>query len=180
MFEEIKETTQILGDVLQGRAFASTLLPKCRNKVTAEIIRVDGTVEVITGFNSRVNAGATWQASLMGSAAGTPANYLALSSTVLTPAAGDTTLSGEITSGTNTGLVRVLATYGGYTAPGSLGGSASYTLTHSFTSAASTTVNSAALFNASSGGSLFVESNLSSAATLSNGDVLNITWQINI
>jgi len=180
MFEQFKETAHILGDVLEGRAFASTLLPKCRNKVTAEIIRVDGSKEVITGYNSRVNAGALWQAQLMGSAAGTPANYLALSTAVLTPAAGDTTLASEIVSGTNTGLVRVAATYGGYTAPGSLGGSASYTLTHSFTSAASTTVNSAALFNASSAGSLFVESNLSSAATLASGDVLNITWQINI
>lgn len=181
MFEEIKETAQILSDVLEGRAFASTLLPKCRNKVTAEIIRADGSKgPTIIGYNSRVNAGSLAQALLMGSAAGTPFNYLALSTAILTPAAGDTTLASEITSGTNTGLVRVAATYGGYTAPGSLGGSASYTLTHSFTSAASTTVQSAALFNASSGGSLFVESNLSSSATLANGDVLNITWQINI
>ncbi len=181
MLEKIKETAHILKDVFAGKAFAETLIPKNRNKVELTVIKADGSKQYSYGYNSRVNAGASWQAQVMGSAAGTPANYMALSSTILTPAYSDTALSGEITSGTNSGLARAQGTYQGYTSPGTtLGGPASYQITHTFTSAASTTVNSAAMLNASSSGSLFVEANLSPAATLANGDQLVLTWTVNI
>lgn len=180
MLEKFKTNCKIAVEVLRGRAMPETLIPRKRNHVEIEIIRVDGTHEKVEGWNSRVNAGALWQADVMGSAAGAPALYIALSSAVLTPAAGDTTLASEITSGVNTGLVRTAGTFQNYTAPGSLGGAASYQITNTFTSAASTTVNSAALFNASSVGSLFVEANLSPAATLANGDQLVLVWTINI
>lgn len=182
MLEELKDFAHIARDVMGGHAFAETLIPRKRNKVECDIIRVDGTVErhAVKGFNSRVSGGASFQASLMGSAAGTPANYIALSTATLTPANGDTTLASEITSGANSGCARALGTYQNYTAPSSLGAAASYQVTKTFTSAASSTVNSAALFNASSSGTLFVEANLSPAATLANGDQLVLTWTINI
>lgn len=181
MFEEIKKSARILGDVLAGKAMVETLIPKARNYVKLELVRADGTRSMLAdGYNSRVNAGALWQATLMGSAAGTPANFVALSTTVLAPAAADTTLTGEILSGANAGLARVVGTYQNYTAPASLGGSASYQITKTFTSSGSATVNSAALFNATTAGSLFVEANLSPAATLASGDQLVLTWTINI
>jgi hypothetical protein len=163
--------------VSYNRLAAETLIPHKRNEVIAEIRRANGSSELIRGWNSRVSAGASWQAQLMGSAAGTPANYIALSSTTLTAANGDTTLSGELTSA---GMSRALGTYGGYTAPSSLGAAASYTISKTFTATATVTVNSAALFNASSAGSMFVEANLSTSATLASGDTVTITWTINI
>lgn len=176
--EFLKTEVAVLNQVCRGQAFADTLVPRKRNRLDVVITRADGTVERMAPiFNSRVDAGANWQASLMGSAAGTPANYLALSATSLTIAKGDTALSGEITTN---GLGRVQATYGSYTAPSSLSGAASYQLTHTFTATGPQTVNSAALFNASSAGTMFVEANLTSTATLASGDSLAITWTVNI
>jgi hypothetical protein len=176
--ETLKTEVAVLGQVLAGRAFADTLIPSKRNSVQAVLTRANGSVEDLSvGYNSRVDAGASWQAQLMGSAAGTPAAYLALTATVITPAKTDTTLTSEITTN---GCARALATYGGYTAPSSLNGAASFTLSKTFTATGSQTVSSAALFNAASAGSLFVEAVLGTAATLANGDSLQITWTINI
>jgi len=181
MFEKLKTFLSVAYDVIRGRALVETLHPRKRNKVRLEIIRADGTRELLSaGCNSRVNSGANWQASLMGSAAGTPANYMALSTATLSPALTDTSLTGEITSGTNAGLARTQATYQNYTAPTTLGGPASYQLQHTFTSSATATVNSAALFNASSSGTMFVEANLSPSATLASGDQIVLTWSVQI
>jgi hypothetical protein len=180
MLESLKTNGRIAADIIRGRALPETLIPNERNHVELVITRANGATEYVDGYNSRTNMGASWQAGVMGSAAGTPAKYVALSTTSITPAATDTTLSGEITSGTNSGLVRTAGTYGGYTAPGSLGGSASYTITNTFVSAATTTVNSAALFDAASAGNLFVEAVLSPAATLASGDSIALTWTVNL
>lgn len=132
-------------------------------------------------FNSRVDAGASWQAGVMGSAAGVPSAYIALSTATLTPAKGDTTLASEIVSGTNAGLARALATYQSYTVPSALNAAASYQEYKLFTTSAAATVVSAAQFTASSGGSLFVEANLATSATLgAANDQLAITWTVNI
>lgn len=155
------------------------------NVIEMTIIRKDGTRKVIRTFNSRVNKGAALTASLMsGSSLGgisspLPPIYIALSTSTLTPAAGDTTLSGETSA---TGLARALGTVGGYSAPGALDGAASYTVSKTFTnsSGGSVTINSAALFDASSSGNLFVEGNLSSSAVLANGDQLIVTWTVNV
>lgn len=178
MFEQFKTTAKIAVDIMRGRCFAETLIPKKRNAISAFITRADGTVEGLAiSYNSRVNAGALWQAGIMGSATAAPANYIALSSATLTPAMADTTLTSEITTN---GLGRALATYQGYTAPTSLAGAASYQLAKTFTATGAQTVNSAAIFNASSAGTMFVEANLSATATLASGDSLSITWTINI
>ena len=56
MFEKLKLTGRIIKDAISGRCSAETLIPKLRNKVTLEIIRADGSREVCTGYNTRINA----------------------------------------------------------------------------------------------------------------------------
>lgn len=154
------------------------------NRVGAVITRVDGSKEYLGfAYNSRVAKGGDLAASLI---AGTsfnsissplPPKYIALSTSSLTPANGDTTLSGETSA---SGLARALGTQGSYTSPSVLDGACSYTVTKTFTAGATATIQSAALFDASSSGNLFVEANLSASASLVSGDTLAITWTINL
>jgi hypothetical protein len=185
--DRFKTDMRIAADVIRGRAFAETLIPEKRNHVTIEKISVDGTRTLLMdGYNSRTNAGAAWQAGIMGSESGNPANFIALSTATLSPSATDTTLFDEIIAGdnsgnmNNTGLARARGTYGHYVGPASLGGSASYQITNTFTSSATSVVNSAALFDAGSGGNLFVEANLNPAASLASGDMIILTWNVQI
>lgn len=157
------------------------------NRVGAVVTHAATGKQEFLGFayNSRVNKGADLVASLItGQAMNSitsplPPKYIALSTSSLTPAAGDTTLTGETAA---SGLARALGTQGSYTGPVSLDAAASYTVTKTFTntSAGSVTINSAALFDAASTGNLFVEANLSSAATLAINDTLAITWTVNL
>lgn len=134
-------------------------------------------------YNSRTNKGAALTASLMsGSALGgistpLPPLYIALSTSSLTPAAGDTTLTGETSA---SGLGRAVGTAGTYSAPGALDGSASYIVSKTFSAGATATIVSAALFDAVSTGNLFVEANLSTSASVNSGDSLTINWTINV
>ena len=135
-------------------------------------------------FNARTDIGASITASRMAGstlgAASSPAAplYIALSTATLTPNKADTTLDSETVV---TGLARALGTAGTYTAPSVLDGAASYVLTKAFTNTgANTTIVSAAIFDASSSGNLFVEANLSSSALVATGDILTITWTINL
>jgi hypothetical protein len=161
------------------------------NRIKAKIIRPVGQhltirdlfLNVMPSFNSRVNKGADLIGSLItGTSLNSitsplPPKYIALSPTTLTPAATDTTLSGETS---NSGLSRALGTQGSYTGPSSLDGAASYTVSNTFTcGATSTTIASAALLDAASTGNLFVEANLSSSAALTNGVQLQIVWTVN-
>lgn len=140
-------------------------------------------VAVGTSYNSRVDKGAALCASLIsgtslgGISAPLTAKYIALSTSSLTPAKGDTTLSGETAA---SGLARALGTAGTYTAPASLDGAASYVLTNTFTSAASATIVSAAIFDAASTGNMLVEANLSASVTVVSGDTITINWTINL
>ena len=137
-------------------------------------------LETSVTYNTRTNAGALWQAGIMGNASGNPANWIALSTVTLTPAEGDTTLTGEITAGTDAGLVRTQGSFTNYVAPSVVGGPASYDIVYTFTAEHNTTVLSAAMFDASTGGNLFVEANLSVPATLASGDSVKITWTVQI
>lgn len=136
-------------------------------------------------YNSRVDKGGDLIASLITGVAQNsissplPPKYLALSTSTLSPAHTDTTLSGETSA---SGLARVLATQGSYVTPTTLDGSASYTVTHTFTNTSSGTVTivSGALFDAVSSGNLFVEGNLSASAAMGINDTLAITWTINL
>lgn len=155
------------------------------NRIEAIITRRDGTRELIYSYNSRVDAGAALNASLIsGSTLGgitSPgaAKYIALSTSTLTPAKGDTTLTGETAA---TGLARALGTAGTYTAPSTLDGAASYVLSNTFTnnSAGSVTILSSAIFDAASVGNMFVEGNLSTSAVLAIGDQLTVNWTVNL
>ena len=157
------------------------------NRVSAVIKRATGHVEDVgASYNSRVNVGAALTASLMsGSTLGSissplPPKYIALSTSVLSPASTDTTLAGETVV---SGLARAAATVGGYSAPSYLDSGAQFTFSYTFTNTpgGAITINSTALFDASSSGNMFAEANLSSGASIPNaGDQIVITWTINI
>jgi hypothetical protein len=99
------------------------------------------------------------------------ANYIALTTTAVTPAAGDTALSGEITTG---GLGRAQGTYA-HTA-----GQNTFTVSKTFTATASATnVQAAGLFTASSSGTMMAENTFTSVS-LANNDQLTITWTITL
>lgn len=132
--------------------------------------------------NARVDAGALFIANIIGNATAAPANYLALSTSTLTPAKADTTLLGEIV--TAAGLQRALTTFGTYVAPSAINGAASFQLTKTFTYTGAVQVNvvSGGLLNAATAGTLLSEGNFSPAqATVNaNGDQIAVTWTITI
>jgi len=100
-------------------------------------------------------------------------NYMALTASTTAPAAGDTTLSGEITT-SGGGLVRAQATYAHTT------GTNTSTLTKTFTAngsdSLSVVIAQIGVFNASSGGTLGYHTVLNATATLTvSGDNLTVT-----
>lgn len=125
----------------------------------------------------RTSAGTDWQAAqLGGSAAAQSASFMALTASVVAPAAGDTTLAGEYAVG-GSGLLRALAAYA-HTA-----GVASYTLTKTFTGTASdtyaSTVGKIGVLNAATGGVLMFETLLNAVATLNAvGDAVTVTESV--
>lgn len=131
----------------------------------------------LTSLHLRTTAGRDYQANLMGNPAsnGTgvyaPASYIALTADATAPAAGDTSLPGEIVSGT---LIRALGTFAHTT------GASSYTVSNLFTSDQGVTINKIGLFNASTGGAPFIETLLSPAAVLNSGDQLQIVSTVTL
>jgi|GEM_PF-4270138 len=133
--------------------------------------------------NARVDAGALFIANIIGnSGAASPTNYLALSTSSLTPVKADTTLAGEIV--TAAGLQRAITAFVNYIAPTVINGAASFQLTKTFTYTGAVQVNviSGALFNAATAGTMLSEGNFSPAqATVNaNGDQIAVTWTITI
>lgn len=144
------------------------------NLVHAWINRADGTREDLgIAENLRTTVGADWQADVMGnSTQPVSARWIALTTNSTAPAAGDTALTGEITTG---GLGRAVGTYS------HTNGTTSYKITNTFTATAShTAVAKAGLFNAISGGTMVFTTLLSSTATLATNDTLTIEWTVNI
>lgn len=127
------------------------------------------------------NAGKDAIASMVGDSSGSraaAATFLALTANTTAASAADTTLTGEITTAGG-GLVRAAATYA------HTGGTATYTLTKTFTANGSdalpVTIGKVGVFNASSAGSLVWETLLGTTATLSaSGDALTITETITL
>lgn len=127
----------------------------------------------------RTNVGTDFQAQVMGATSGTgigtsgfaPANYIALTANNSAAAAGDTTLTGEIGSGT---LVRAQATYAHTTS------AASYTLTKTFTSDQTVTIAKIGVFNAASTGTMVFETLLNATASLVSGDQLTVTETVSL
>lgn len=99
------------------------------------------------------------------------AGFIAVTETNVTPAAGDTTLSGEVTTN---GLARADATTKTHTT-----GTNSTLIEHTYTaSGAFTTVRAGALFTASSAGTMLHEFTFTSTA-LASGDQLKISVTAN-
>ena len=123
--------------------------------------------------NLRTTLGGDWQADVMGhTTQPVEAQWIGLTTNATAPAAGDTTLTGEIASG---GLTRA---QGAYTHTAS---TTSYKISFTFTaSGAHTAVAKAGLFNASSAGIMVFTTMLSSTATLAINDTLTIEWTVNI
>lgn len=128
-------------------------------------------------LNLRTNAGADFQAGVMGATASTgtglyaSATYIGLTANASAPAATDTTLTGEIGSGS---LARAQAAYSHTT------GAASYSLQKTFTSDQSVTIAKIGVFNASSAGTMVFETLLNATATLVSGDQLTITETVSL
>jgi hypothetical protein len=126
-------------------------------------------------------AGKDWAASALGDTSGSraaAADYLALTANSTAPSAGDTTLTGEITT-SGGGLIRKQATYA------HTGGASTYTLVATFTANGSdslpVTVAKVGTFNASSGGAMPWSTLLSPTAVFSaSGDATTITVTITI
>lgn len=125
--------------------------------------------------NLLTNAGRDWMHAQVytNTSAGTRgAGYLAVTTDTGSPAAGDTTLASEITTG---GLARADAGTKTHT-----GGTNSTTIAHTFTaSAIHTAVQKGALFNASSSGTMAHE-NTFTAASLEINDTLTVTATLNL
>lgn len=137
-------------------------------------------VSVMGSLFLRTNAGADFQAKQMGGAASATAvaKWMALTANATAPAAGDTTLTGEITTAGG-GLVRAAGTYA------HTGGAASYTVSNTFTANGSdslpVTIAKAGVFDAASGGNLVFETLLTTTATLSaSGDALTLTQTVTL
>ena len=146
-------------------------------RLDAIITRVDGSKEFIEpSYNARVNSGASSESSsIFLTSAATPVfQYIALSATTVTPSATDVSLSGEITAN---GFTRVQVTPS-FTQAASVGGTYTITFVKTFTATGAQVVNSLALFNAITAGTMFSEIALSSTATLAVSDTLQITYTI--
>ena len=101
------------------------------------------------------------------------AGYIAVSADSGAPAAGDTTLTGEIASG---GLSRADATTNTHTT-----GTNTTTLAKTFTASAThTAVHKSATFDAASTGNMVHEAAFSADATLQSGDTLTVTWTLTL
>lgn len=122
--------------------------------------------------NLVTNAGRNWLTGIMGSAAGTPAKYIAITADTGAPAAGDTTLASEYVA---FGLSRAAGTYA-HTAD-----TDSFTLEYTWTATAdSKVVAKTALFDAATVGNMFAEVLLGSSVTLMTNDQLKITWTVDL
>lgn len=105
-------------------------------------------------------------------------NYIALTANATAPSAGNTTLTAEITTAGG-GLLRAQATFA------HTGGTATYTLTKTFTGNGSdaypVTLAKIGVFNASTVGTLGYETLLSATATLAaSGDNVAITETVTV
>jgi len=106
---------------------------------------------------------------------GAPARFIALTENATAPAAGDTALTGEITTG---GCARALGTYA------HTDNAATYTLTKSFSVTATfPAIAKAGLFTAgtlTAGGVMVFETLLNANASVVSGDTLSVTWTVTL
>lgn len=106
-----------------------------------------------------------------GSGAYAAANYMAVTANATAPVNTDVSLAGEINSGS---LVRVQCAYA-HTM-----GTSSYTLSNTFTSDQSITLQKIGIFNASSSGTMAFETLLDSPVVMISGDQVLIVETVNL
>jgi hypothetical protein len=119
--------------------------------------------------NLRTNAGITWQEGQMAGTPGNAAGYIAVSANTTPPSVGDTSLSGEISSG---GLARAAASIS-YTATASDVGSGTYTSGGTITGSSGQTCTLSSFNNGGSNATATVA--LTGANTIASGTALTIT-----
>ena len=125
----------------------------------------------------RTNGGADWQSGIMGNSAsnGTgayaPACFIGVTADTGTPVATDTTLAGEVGSGS---LIRATAIYA-HTV-----GSTSYTLSLTLTSDQTIALAKIGVFTASSGGVMVFETLLNSPVSMISGDQCLVIETVNL
>lgn len=130
----------------------------------------------MTRMQLRTTAGRDWQSRVMAdtSSNGTgsyhPANYMAVTENDDDPDDANTSLLGEISSGT---LVRAQAVFA------HTNGASSYTLTRTLTADGSVVLRKIGVFTAVyPGGVMFVESRLNAVAAMEPGDQVQITHTV--
>lgn len=104
-----------------------------------------------------------------------PLRFIGLTTDAGAPAAGDTTLASEITTG---GMARALGLYAHTTSATSFTASKTFAATSGFTA-----IHKAGFFTAlttAAGGLMGFETVLNADATVANGDSLAVTWTVNI
>lgn len=144
---------------------------------TATVLNIDRWVDAGSPFAAGTTPNGTCKYQILPGKA--PAWFLALSTTAITPAVTDVTLSGELTSG---GFARTQATTFTHTLA-----SASYSLAVTFTSSSTNTINAEAVFSgagvngitATTGGVMAFENTEPNPPTLVSGDTLAQTVTVN-
>lgn len=155
---------------------AAVAVEENRTRVNPVLVQVRRSGKVVAeslSHNLRTNAGADFEANQLSGTVAAVANYIAVSTDTVAPAATDTSLTSEQTTN---GLARAAGTFA-HTA-----GTTSYTLTKTFTYTGGTsiTLSKAAMFNASTGGTMAFEALFGATATLVNGDQITVTWTVNM
>jgi hypothetical protein len=177
MFERFK-MSEIAGVFTKKkRQLMDIVAPRgVRSDVWLEIRDKDGNLKHQSfQHNLRTNGGADfWNAQLFGAASATAvAKFIGITTDATAAAAGDTTLASEETLA---GLGRATGTVS-HTASAT---SSTISATFTYTGSTAKTIAKVGLFNASSAGTLVLETLLSSTGTVNaNGDQITITWTVN-
>ena len=145
------------------------------NWVTITARHADGTIFAERKVHNLVtNAGFDLISKAVSDTATQPSacNWIAVTNTAITPAAGDTTLSGEIVTN---GLTRA----GAQGTFAHTNGQQTYTVTRVFTATGTQASQATGLFNASSTGTLCYEATYTQV-TVNSGDTLTVTWTVTL
>ncbi len=129
-----------------------------------------------SGFNTVTAVGLAAIAGLVGNTGAVTAfTYLALGTGTTSPVIGDTTLEGEISSGTDSGLARTTATVSRTTTSQT---NDTLNFVYTFTATTSQTIGKAGIFNASSVGVMLASKKFASTIALVAGNTLAVTYTI--
>jgi hypothetical protein len=136
-------------------------------------------VITVSAHNARTDAGAQYIANQIGNAGSVSTNvasFIALSSDTGTVLKTDTVCPSELATA---GMNRKVSTFAYVSPPSILGGSATYTLSNSYTATGAYTINKLCLFTLLSGGTMLFETLLGATVAGSSGDIINVVWTVN-